>query len=155
TVLVINPDGPLGWAVKIPAIVALVCAGARMVVALREIRATAEALRASLTDELTGLPDRRALLLATDEALTPGAGVGLLLLDLDSVRGVNGGLGPQHGDDLLVSLAGRLRAAAPARSVVARLGGDEFAVLLHDADELRLLERAHHLRHVLREPLQV
>ncbi len=155
TVLVINPDGPLGWAVKIPAIVALVCAGARLVLALRETRATAEALRASLTDELTGLPNRRALLLATDDVLARGEAVGVAMLDLDSFKDINDSLGHQHGDELLISLANRLRAAAPARSVVARLGGDEFALLLHDADELRLLERAHHLRHELREPLQV
>lgn len=155
TVLVLNPEGWLGWAVKIPAIVTLVCAGARMVLALREARAAAEALRLSLTDELTGMPNRRALLLATDRVVSRGESAGVVLLDLDAFKDINDSLGHRHGDDLLVAVSDRLRSVLPTRGLAARLGGDEFAFLLHDDDEVRLLERAHLMRHALGEPLQI
>jgi len=154
-VLVLHPVGTIGWCVTLPAIVTLVCAGARMQLALREARGAAEALRLSLTDELTGLPNRRALLSATTDALGRDASVALLLLDLDGFKDVNDSLGHGAGDAVLVTLARRMRAALDPDVLVARLGGDEFAVLPTGADELALLEMAHRIRSALSEPLRV
>ena len=74
--LVLHPGGTIGWFVVIPAVVTLVCAGGRLVLALRESEGAAEALRLSLTDELTGLPNRRALLSATERRLASPGGRG-------------------------------------------------------------------------------
>ena len=84
------------------------------------------------TDELTGLPNRRALLSALDDAFAAGTPVGLLLLDLDRFKEVNDTLGHHVGDQLLHQVGRRLVAAVRHTGTVVRLGGDEFAVLLHD-----------------------
>ena len=115
--------------------------------------------RDQLTDPLTDLPNRQALLLAAQEAIADhdeGYSVGLILLDLDRFRSLNDTLGHTAGDRLLVHIARRLhralRPGAPSghggesvedvfsalsptarngqRPVVARMGGDEFAVLM-------------------------
>jgi diguanylate cyclase (GGDEF)-like protein len=63
--------------------------------------------------------------------LTPGDGwVSVLLADLDGFKEVNDGLGHAAGDELLIELSRRLRAAVPPRHTVARLGGDEFAIVI-------------------------
>jgi diguanylate cyclase len=155
TVLVLHPGGVVGWCVTAPATVTLVCAGARMLLALREARGAAEALRLSLTDELTGLPNRRALLAATDRSLAAGAPLGLMLLDLDGFKDVNDSLGHGAGDDVLITMADRMRSVLDADVLVARLGGDEFSVLVPGRDELAMLETAHVLRAAIQEPLRI
>lgn len=152
--LVLDPAGAVGWVIKAFAIATLVTTGARTVLALREARAAAEALRLSLTDELTGLPNRRALLTQGDAALRHGAELGVLLLDVDGFKDVNDSLGHAVGDDVLVTLAHRLRAALDPRVLVARLGGDEFALLAPGRDVLALFEVAEQVRGVIREPLR-
>ncbi len=154
-VLVLRPDGPLGLYVTVPAVIALVCTGVRMVVALREARGAAEALRLSLTDELTGLPNRRSLLATADEWLRDGADLGLLLLDLDGFKDVNDSLGHQVGDQVLVLMAQRMQAGLDPEVFVARLGGDEFALLARGADELTLHALARSVHAVVRAPMRM
>ena len=78
------------------------------------------------TDELTGLPNRRMLgeqlELALARARRGGLAVAVLCLDLDRFKEINDSLGHAVGDDLLVGLAGRLRAGARETDVVARYG---------------------------------
>ncbi|WP_432536946.1 diguanylate cyclase domain-containing protein [Kineococcus arenarius] len=102
-------------------------------------------------DQLTGLPNRAALLGCLGDALDPVTGdgrVALLLIDLDGFKRVNDTLGHHTGDVLLQQVAGRLRELLPAGATAARLGGDELAVALpgpataHAAD----LARAVHER---------
>jgi len=85
-------------------------------------------------DALTDLPNRARFLDRLERALARPWGdrehLAVLLLDLDQFKVVNDSLGHGVGDELLVAVAGRLRAALRARDVVARLGGDEFAILL-------------------------
>ncbi|MBC7431029.1 MAG: EAL domain-containing protein [Rubritepida sp.] len=82
-------------------------------------------------DDLTGLLPRGAFMAAMAEALRrPGAGICLLLLDLDRFKAVNDSLGHPVGDALLRAAAARIGRAVRAGDVVGRLGGDEFAVLL-------------------------
>ncbi len=154
-VLVLHPNGTIGWIVTLPAIVTLVGAGARMVLALHEARGAAEALRLSLTDELTGLPNRRSVLAEADVALRNRTPFGFMLLDLDGFKDINDSLGHGTGDEVLVTVAQRMRDAMPPDVAVARLGGDEFALLALTGDELELLEIAHQVREVLLSPLQI
>ncbi len=151
-ILVLHPEGAIAWFVTVPAVVTLVCAGGRLVLALRESQGAAEALRLSLTDELTGLPNRRALLAGTEQALADDEPVSLMLLDLDGFKDINDSLGHEVGDRVLEHLADRLRASARHDVLIGRLGGDEFAVLAHTEDELELLSIARHVRELLREP---
>jgi diguanylate cyclase len=154
-VLVLHPGGTIGWCVTVPAIGTLVAAGARMVLALHEARGAAEALRLSMTDELTGLPNRRAVLAEADVALRERRRFGFMLLDLDGFKDINDSLGHGTGDDVLITLAQRMRAALADDVTVARLGGDEFALLTPTDDEVELLEVAHRVREVLLAPLRI
>ncbi|CAN5700710.1 hypothetical protein BH10ACT10_BH10ACT10_02770 [soil metagenome] len=86
-------------------------------------------------DELTGLPNRLALLDRLSERLraaTEGGepGPGVVFLDLDRLKIVNDSLGHDVGDELLVRIAGRVADAVPEGATVARFGGDEFVILV-------------------------
>ncbi len=79
----------------------------------------------------------------------------VFLLDLDSFKDINDSLGHAVGDEVLVSLAERLRELAGPGMSVARLGGDEFALVVPSEDELTLFEIAQEIRTALRQPLRV
>ena len=79
-------------------------------------------------DQLTGMPNRNALMRRAADLLSDQCA--LLLVDLDHFKTINDTLGHTTGDRLLVTTAQRLVAAAPAGAVIARLGGDEFAVFV-------------------------
>jgi len=85
-------------------------------------------------DSLTGLPNRAQALELLQAALHRSQRnrtmVGLLFVDLDGFKAVNDTQGHQAGDDVLRTVARRLRDTVRAGDVVARLGGDEFVVLL-------------------------
>jgi len=131
---------------------------ARVTVTFLEVRAFNEVKLQARTDELTGLPNRRALfegvraVLPTATAQRPAA---FLLLDLDGFKEVNDSLGHHAGDHLLRQVGPRLRPALRSGDLLARLGGDEFAVLLPDAglDEAELL--AERLRELILKPITV
>jgi two-component system cell cycle response regulator len=120
---------------------ALVLAAAALVVAIARmaltfagtLRMTAEATTAALTDALTGLRNRRALLADLDAALAeadPANPSMLVLFDLDGFKDYNDTFGHPAGDALLVRLGERLGRAAAGSGSAYRLGGDEFCILL-------------------------
>ncbi len=82
-------------------------------------------------DDLTGLPNRRALLAHLSARLAgqqPGP-VAVLYIDLDRLKAINDSLGHAAGDWFIKDFANRLLACAGVQSMVARLGGDEFVVV--------------------------
>ena len=84
-------------------------------------------------DSLTNLANRALFTDRMDHALSRRLAAGetaLLLIDLDGFKTINDSLGHITGDDLLVLVAERLRAAVRPSDTVARLGGDEFGVLI-------------------------
>ena len=85
-------------------------------------------------DALTGLPNRGYVDAWLERRLGRGRALTLLFLDLDGFKLVNDSYGHATGDELLRAVAGRLRAAAPQRSVLGRLGGDEFVLALDQTD---------------------
>ncbi len=106
----------------------------------------AEAVRSlSLTDELTGLNNRRGFLALSESQLRSSVRAGktavLFFLDVDGLKQINDQLGHQSGDAALVALALVLRAAFRVSDIVARLGGDEFVALAPDcgADEASII----------------
>ncbi len=87
-------------------------------------------------DPLTGLANRRLFIENTERALERAHGakslLALLFLDLDRFKYVNDTLGHELGDQLLVTVAQRIRNCVRSDDCVARLGGDEFTILLDD-----------------------
>lgn len=85
-------------------------------------------------DVLTGLPNRANFLRAQEMAIAKANNashkLAILFLDLDRFKPVNDNFGHHVGDQVLVAVAERLRAALRRTDVVARLGGDEFGILL-------------------------
>jgi diguanylate cyclase (GGDEF)-like protein/PAS domain S-box-containing protein len=85
-------------------------------------------------DALTGLPNRRLFMelirFGLEEASRDKKKMGFLFLDLDRFKGVNDTLGHEAGDELLKTVAVRLRSAVRKADAVARIGGDEFSILL-------------------------
>ncbi len=153
--LIFRPTDHLGWIAAALATSTLALTGWRMQLALRQARGAAEAMRLSLTDELTGLPNRRALMKAADHALQHRGPASIVLIDLDSFKDINDSLGHAVGDDVLIALAARLERAVAPGVRLARLGGDEFGLLVPSEDDLHLFEVAQETRAVLREPLSV
>jgi diguanylate cyclase (GGDEF)-like protein/PAS domain S-box-containing protein len=109
-------------------------------------------------DGLTGLANRAELATRLEALVVDGRPVrpfALLYLDLDRFKPVNDTLGHDAGDHVLVTIAERLRAAAPAGSLVARVGGDEFAVVLDGADGHAAVRTAEALLAGVREAVAV
>lgn len=109
-------------------------------------------------DELTGLANRALFLDRMDHALrvvrTDEDPVVVLFVDLDDFKSVNDALGHGVGDQMLRSIADRLRLVSGAGDTPARLGGDEFALLLEDRGGVdRALDVAEELLGELRRPV--
>ena len=116
------------------AVLALLTVMVRMALLLRETATLAVSRRLSLTDDLTGLANRRAFTAEAEGAVADERPCALLMIDLDQFKELNDTLGHHVGDELLRSVGPRLSATMRPGDVVARLGGDEFGVLIKDAD---------------------
>ena len=102
------------------------------------VRLREESMVMALTDELTGISNRRAFEAAIDAIVggqRAGDGTGLLLVDLDDFKDANTLFGHTGGDRVLVAAANALRDAARGNDMVARLGGDEFAIMANGVTE--------------------
>jgi two-component system cell cycle response regulator len=125
--------GELADKAVMPALISLMLVTIRMGVAFREgQRNMLSNQRDALTDGLTGLPNRRALVAdlacATSRATTEQPWV-CVLLDLDGFKAYNDAFGHPAGDDLLSRLGQRLDTVLTSKGTAYRLGGDEFCLL--------------------------
>lgn len=107
----------------------------------RESKAQHDALH----DSLTGLANRRLfdeqMKLVRAQSERSHIGWALCFLDLDGFKPVNDRFGHEAGDEVLKTVADRLRSAIRACDFVARMGGDEFAIVLtgvRDTQEVQL-----------------
>ena len=110
-------------------------------------------------DPLTGLANRALLSDRLGQALGQlervAGDVGVIVLDLDGFKDVNDSLGHQAGDQLLVEVAGRIRAVLRPGDTAARLGGDEFAALLPGATSEQVRAVADRIGQRLAEVVEV
>ncbi|MGB3135959.1 MAG: EAL domain-containing protein, partial [Nodosilinea sp.] len=96
----------------------------------------------SLHDALTQLPNRNFLMQRLELAIqrcrrNSQLQFAVLFLDLDHFKVVNDSLGHLAGDEVLLTVAQKLRSLIRASDLAARLGGDEFVLLLEDIDSLQ------------------
>ena len=135
----------------VPAIGTLLLAFLRMALALEEAEQGKIHRELAVTDELTGVGNRREFLARLSQLPRDGSAA-VLLLDLDGFKAVNDQHGHSAGDLVLREVAHRFQAALPNDSFLARLGGDEFGVLIPAPIE-RAEQLAARLRLALATPL--
>jgi diguanylate cyclase (GGDEF)-like protein len=96
-------------------------------------------LALSLTDELTGLYNRRRFFVLTEQYLKVAIRAKkrslLLYIDMDDLKWINDHHGHNEGDQVLIDLANILKKTFRESDIIARIGGDEFVVLLESTDE--------------------
>jgi len=106
-------------------------------------------------DPLTGLYNRREFSEILERHLSRVRRYGnygaLLWMDLDGFKQINDGLGHDVGDELLTSIAFRMKSTIRESDVLARLGGDEFAVLYPNVDQDQAKVAAHRLLDAIRK----
>jgi diguanylate cyclase (GGDEF)-like protein/PAS domain S-box-containing protein len=112
----------------------------------------------AMHDPLTGLANRSLMQDALQRAVQPQDAPGrvaVLAIDLDEFKLINDRYGHAAGDDVLVHVAGVLRAATAGRGMVARLGGDEFLIIVEDNDAARVaFEVAAGIHRALQNPVR-
>jgi diguanylate cyclase (GGDEF)-like protein len=108
----------------------------------------------SLTDELTGLYNRRGLTALLEQELRRAhrmkKGLSVLYMDLDNLKDINDSLGHKVGDQALVDTASMIREVFRESDIVARIGGDEYVVVPVDVDE-EVGEMIRRLKQVFKE----
>jgi diguanylate cyclase len=134
------------------AVLALVTVMVRMALLLKETAALAVSRKLSLTDDLTGLSNRRSFTAEVESAIADERPFALLMIDLDQFKELNDTLGHHLGDELLRCVGPRLGSVVRDGDVVARLGGDEFGVLVRGADAEDGTVAATRLRAALARP---
>ncbi|WP_018954933.1 EAL domain-containing protein [Thioalkalivibrio sulfidiphilus] len=116
-----------------------------------EYRSLSTQLQYQVThDALTGLLNRRELLIRLEQALRQarhGHNTGAMLyIDLDQFKVINDTSGHTAGDELLRQISSLLTGAIRQGDALARLGGDEFAVILNDCPASEIMDTADQLR---------
>ncbi|MGR8934185.1 MAG: two-component system response regulator [Gammaproteobacteria bacterium] len=116
-------------------------------------------------DNLTGLANRflfeESLNTAVIAAATHKTSLAILCIDLDRFKYINENFGHAYGDQLLTSIARRIRSCLPVNYVVARRGGDEFIVMLSDLPndtsilKPQVTQIATDILHAIRQPISL
>jgi diguanylate cyclase (GGDEF)-like protein len=122
-------------------------------IALENARLHDVVQRQAMTDELTGLVNRRRFISALEaeieRASSLGGTVSVVLIDLDDFKLINDRFGHHAGDRVLQAFASLLEAHVRPIDMAGRLGGEEFALLLPDADTAGAAATAERLRRSL------
>ncbi len=107
-------------------------------------------------DDLTGLPNRRALIRELKDRIDAHRETAVLIIDLDRFKVMNDFLGHASGDRLLVTIADRIRTSIRVNDFAARLGGDEFVFLVDGAiSEMEVLASAYRILKLISSPVDI
>jgi diguanylate cyclase (GGDEF)-like protein len=152
TELVLYPP-PEGFSAEIRQLAEWLAAQAG--IALENARLHDLVQRQAITDDLTGLVNRRRFLAVldaeVDRAAQLGSGIGVVLIDLDDFKGVNDRFGHHSGDRVLAAFGSLLQEHIRDVDLAARLGGEEFALLLPEVEGRDAVSVAERLRRSLSE----
>ena len=113
-------------------VLSLLLLGLLTIMALRQRRGARRLHELAMTDELTGVPNRRAVLTHLEALLQRGDAppCSILLVDIDYFKSINDRHGHPAGDETLRLLTSHLRNAVAQPAFLGRLGGEEFVVVL-------------------------
>lgn len=101
----------------------------------------------AMTDELTGVPNRRAVLARLEPMLRPGGtSCAMFIIDIDHFKSINDQHGHAEGDEALKRVAAGLRAQVHEPAFIGRLGGEEFVVVAPQLDVEQAYALAEHFR---------
>jgi diguanylate cyclase (GGDEF)-like protein len=115
--------------------------------AVHQRRSTQRLRSLAMTDELTGVPNRRAVLALLAQLLRRSATpTSILIMDIDHFKSINDRHGHLIGDETLRSMTAHLRDAVAEPALFGRLGGEEFAVVLPATDLEQAIAIADRLR---------
>jgi diguanylate cyclase (GGDEF)-like protein len=115
--------------------------------AVHQRRSTQRLRALAMTDELTGVPNRRAVLALLAQLLRRSATpTSILIMDIDHFKSINDRHGHLIGDETLRSMTAHLRDAVAEPALFGRLGGEEFAVVLPATDLEQAIAIAERLR---------
>jgi diguanylate cyclase (GGDEF)-like protein len=113
--------------------------------------------RRASEDALTGLANRAGLQAALERvcasARSHDSSAALLYMDMDDFKLINDTYGHAAGDQVLMTIAQRMRAMLRVDDVAARIGGDEFIVLVTGIDATSALRLGEHLLHDVSQPI--
>jgi diguanylate cyclase len=138
----------------------LVVVGVRLALSVRSLRTlTEERHRQAITDQLTGLGNRRRLAHVLDgffadheDAATDARNLAFLFVDLNHFKEINDSFGHPAGDQLLTQIGPRIETCLGDSDLLVRIGGDELAVILVDSDSERAARVAERLSATLHDP---
>ena len=112
--------------------------------------------REMTTDSLTGLPNREGFSDMIEAVQADRSRHAVLVIDLDRFGRLNACLGGLAGDELLITVARRIKGALRARDSLARIGGDEFGILMAVDDDPQEANRlAERIRLALSAPFRL
>ena len=127
-------DVNLAWDFLVVTTTALPLYGMAMILVRVQVGSLADMTRVALTDNLTGLMNRRAFFEAVERS-EDGA---LLIIDIDYFKAVNDRYGHSAGDAVLRAMADHLKRNIRASDHIGRIGGEEFGLYLFGADSLEV-----------------
>lgn len=114
-------------------------------------RADREILHLAMTDSLTQVPNRRALMQYAERALARrnGSPLALLMIDVDHFKRINDTCGHLAGDAVLKKVAARLNGRLRGDDLMGRYGGEEFCIIAQDTGREGALRLAESLREIV------
>jgi diguanylate cyclase (GGDEF)-like protein len=129
-------------------VLTVVLAALLATLAIHQWRTTRRMHRLAMTDDLTGVPNRRAVLARLEPLIVApnDRSHALIIIDIDHFKRINDEHGHPEGDEALKLVAARLRAEVHEPAFIGRLGGEEFVVVVPDADADAARQLAEHFR---------
>jgi len=136
-----------------PFVIVPVCTLIHVKQTLGERRKVVRLYHLAMTDDMTGLPNRRAFMNAAckrlDQIVLDETGLGVLLIDLDHFKLINDTYGHNVGDSALIHTANIIRSSLTPEATVGRLGGEEFAVIFTYTHQAEIETTAERIRHAI------
>lgn len=107
------------------------------------------------TDYLTGLPNRTYLAEKISKAIESGSSYGIIMMDVDYFKQINDTYGHQTGDDVLFTVASRLKEFSNKDIIFARLAGDEFSAIISNPDKEKAIRTCSSIVSRMRDSISI